>query len=218
MPPRDATADASPTLNDNSEDTALISVEISGDASAVAEARSQIVAIVASRVAKVSTKIDSIPRDYWSLLGGAGGSSMTALVDRLGYGESVTVVIPKLGAKVESKITVNGEREGVAAVVKAIQAEYEELVRCPSSLLLPSHPLAISTETDGRQVTCRDKTRRPSPSRSTNVNIDSSPEPTPMRSSKRVDAPLSCHRSRTRRTSSSQFGVPSRLWYRLSDS
>lgn len=131
IPPRESDAPLDGGADDL-EDGPLISINISGDAAAVAAAKAQILLIVSERAAKVTAKIDTIPRDYWSLLAGVNGSLMVALVDQLGLADAATVNVPRYSTKGKneegSAITVTGERDAVSTVVKAILAAYEQLV------------------------------------------------------------------------------------------
>jgi hypothetical protein len=130
VPARDTSIEEVEIDDDSSPEGPLISITISGDSTAVASARAQIMSIVAGRVAKLTTRIESISKDYWGLLMGPRGSKMVDLVNALGFGETVTVGVPGVGAAgKESVITVTGERESVGITVKAILTAYDELVR-----------------------------------------------------------------------------------------
>lgn len=129
----------------DSPDGPLIALTISGDSGAVSLARSKILEIVAERASKVQTKLETVPKEFWPLLNGVKGDKIAQLVGAVGATGAVTVHVPRayerrgLSAsaekeeetreEVEKVITVAGEREAVAKVVEAIEAEVVELVR-----------------------------------------------------------------------------------------
>ncbi|SGY13363.1 BQ5605_C010g05845 [Microbotryum silenes-dioicae] len=158
LPNRDTIQDASDANEDHTNDEPegpdgpLISITISGDSSAVEEARQQVMAIVSERVSKVTTKLDSVPKEFWELLRGSKGSKINAIVESVGATGSVNVSIPRnferrgvaasSGADADDKaepamekaISINGEREAVAKVVAAIEAEVAELKRSTTTV------------------------------------------------------------------------------------
>lgn len=154
IPSRDSTQDADEPAAPEStpydpQDGPLIAITISGDSTAVALARTKILAIVAERVSKVQVKLEQVPKEFWPLLNGAKGAKMAGIVESVGATGSVSVFVPRsyerrgLAASggegeeeretVEKAITVSGEREAVARVVQAIEAEVVELVSCVRS-------------------------------------------------------------------------------------
>lgn len=106
-------------------------------------ARAKILAIVSERVSKVQTKLDSIPKEFWPLLNGAKGAKVAELIEAAGATGTVNVFVPRAYEKrgvsasgepeeerevAEKVVTVSGEREAVAQVVQAIEAEVANLV------------------------------------------------------------------------------------------
>jgi hypothetical protein len=118
-----------------------------------------ILAIVAERASKVQVKLDTVPKEFWPLLSGVKGARIAALIERVGATGIVTVYVPRahtsrgLSAtatedeeekeKAEQAIDIKGEREAVAKVVEAIEAEVVELVR-PSLLAVQRLELTTS--------------------------------------------------------------------------
>ncbi|SCV69949.1 BQ2448_1343 [Microbotryum intermedium] len=158
LPNRDAIQDANEAAHDNTNDASegpdgpLIAITISGDSNAVEEARQQVMAIVSERVSKVTTKLDSVPKEFWELLRGSKGSKINAIIESVGATGSVNVSIPRnferrgvaasSGADAEDKsepameraISINGEREAVAKVVAAVEAEVALLERSTTTV------------------------------------------------------------------------------------
>ncbi|KAK4705915.1 hypothetical protein P7C70_g280, partial [Phenoliferia sp. Uapishka_3] len=143
IPPRDPNADADLELpTDEFPDGPLIPITISGDSHAVEAARQKVLSIVNERIAKVQTKLDSVPKIYWPLLSGARGARMAELVASVGATDVVSVYVPRAFEKrgvsatagdeeekevVEKAIVISGERDAVAKVVEAIQTQVAEL-------------------------------------------------------------------------------------------
>lgn len=145
LPARDDTESPAPEPATDGEDGALIPIVISGDSSAVAEAKSKILAIVAERVAKSQQNVD-VPSEYWALLNGARGAKMAKLIEEAGVDkEKVNVFVPRKfekrgvaadgadenedGAREKEKsVSVSGDRDAVATIVSAIQNQVSELV------------------------------------------------------------------------------------------
>lgn len=139
VPARDGDATVEAAVE--GEEGPLIPVTISGDASAVAAARAQILAIVSERAAKSVVKLEKIPKKLWKLLAGAKNERIDALLARMGAQDSVTVQIPRstesvdeVGDKKQSVITVTGEREAATAVAAAVEADAIELQRTLRSI------------------------------------------------------------------------------------
>ncbi|KAK4054162.1 hypothetical protein OIV83_001188 [Microbotryomycetes sp. JL201] len=147
LPAREEAEDgtSTPQLDGSAElqEGPKITITISGDSTAVAAARQKILAVVNERISKVQTKLDSIPKEFWSLLSGAKNARINALIEGAGASESVNVFIPRAyekrgvsahGDEHEDKqgdkaVTVSGEREAVARVIHAIENEVAELKR-----------------------------------------------------------------------------------------
>ncbi|KAK4054370.1 hypothetical protein OIO90_003603 [Microbotryomycetes sp. JL221] len=147
LPAREDTPEegAAAAAQDSSDlqDGPRISINISGDSTAVASARQKIQAIVSERISKVQTKLDSIPKEFWPLLSGAKNSRINTLLEENDAVDVVTVFVPRAYEKrgvsasgeedddkqADKAVTVSGEREAVARVVHAIEHEVSELKR-----------------------------------------------------------------------------------------
>lgn len=89
-------------------------------------------------------QLETIPKEFWPLLNGAKGAKVAELVESAGATGTVNVFVPRSYEKrglsasgegeeeretLEKFVTVSGEREAVARVVQAIEAEVANLVR-----------------------------------------------------------------------------------------
>lgn len=195
IPSRDSTEDADVPESEDSQDGPLVTVTISGDSTAVSEARAKIMAIVSERASKVTKQLESIPKEFWPLLNGAKGAKINELIEAAGATGSVSVFIPRSYEKrgvsasgeveedreaAEKFVTVNGEREALAKVVQAIEAEVANLVSSCSECELSRADLPYL---------CRSATLPPLPSASTSASTASSSAPLEMRFSRRQAAP-----------------------------
>ncbi|GAA6056085.1 hypothetical protein JCM3770_001962 [Rhodotorula araucariae] len=144
-------ADATVGASDDLESGPQISITLSGAATAVAAAKSQILAIVRERTAKTTVRVPDVPAELWALL----GARVPALLERAGADDDVRVEVPRKGngrhgvdvlkesgddaaltqqaqgevdrREKEKAVTVSGDKEVVKRVIEQIEAELADL-------------------------------------------------------------------------------------------
>ncbi|GAA6042314.1 hypothetical protein JCM8097_003839, partial [Rhodosporidiobolus ruineniae] len=148
------------------EDGPLISVTLSGAATAVSAARDQILAIVRERTSKTTTSLPEIPSELWALLSRRvkplleklhlSPDDVIVFVPRRSFGRrgvdvSADVVDKEESQQKEKAVQVSGDKETVKRVVDGLEAEVAELratVR-PVTFPLPKrqHRFLVGTAT-----------------------------------------------------------------------
>lgn len=113
-----------------------VEVTIEGDEINAQQAQAKIQALVAERTSKITQRLTHIDHTYYPFIAGARNAHAAQLAETTGRGE-VSVHVPPRGALVardapdnrnrDLSIIVSGERDAVAAVVAAIDAEVQDM-------------------------------------------------------------------------------------------
>lgn len=142
IPPRAADAGAAadeddPLLGEQ------IEVTIEGDEVNAHAAQAQLQALIAERTSKITQRLHAIEAMYFPFLRSAGGARAAALAAGEGLGD-VQLKVPAQGG---APVVVSGDREAVAAVAQALEAEVESMRQAFRTLSLPvpkrQHPFLL---------------------------------------------------------------------------
>lgn len=147
LPPRGDDTDEPPVADPLLEPHVEIKVE--GDEVNARQAQAMIESIVAERTSKITQRLTDIDHVYYPFIAGAHNARLGTLTGNVGRGE-VSVNVPPRGALISAHdegaertarardpaIIVAGEREAVAEVARAIQAQVDEMRRSLRTLTI----------------------------------------------------------------------------------